>query len=332
MIAKLPRLPRLLPRPVTAVLTASALLGAAAASADPRREHGPAPRDEHRAGLSAAHVVGVWDWYNRLTVELSADGLATASNRDQGQWYWVDASRAVVVIVWRAGWVETLILSGDANRLEGRGLTGAAVSGTRRAVAPLVPALPPPAPTPPSTPPQAPAVIEAKYTVNAGPIWNNQDAGAKCPSLCAPPARWNGQWWTTVQGQMSVCECVGPMLQAPAQPVYAAPPAQPVFAPPAPPPPVALTDEQFRAFMGRLHNATFKDAQLAALRDETNAGAHWTARQVIEVMKELNFGDTQVKGAVIMWPSVVDPQNFPEVAASMTFESDRKKLRKALGK
>lgn len=325
MIAMFPRLSRALQRPFTAALVSSALLQAAAVTADPRRGQEPLPRDEQRAGLSAGHVVGVWDWYNRLTVEFTPDGIATASNRDQGQWYWVDGSRAVVVIVWRAGWVETLILSGDANRLEGRGLTGAAVSGRRRAVAPLVPALPP-APPPPLP---AAVAVEVKYTVNAGPIWNNQDAAAKCPGMCAPPARWNGQWWTTVQGQMSVCECVGPVIEAPAQPVYAPPPA---YAPPAPPPPSALTDQQFRAFMGRLRNATFADAQLAALRDETNAGARWNVRQVIEVMKELNFGDTQVKGAVIMWPSVVDPQNFPEVAASMTFESDRKKLRKALGK
>ncbi len=59
----------------------------------------------------------------------------------------------------------------------------------------------------PVAPPPPPIV---KTAVEAGPIWNNDDAKGKCPKLCLPPTRWNGQWWTTVQGKMSVCECEGP--------------------------------------------------------------------------------------------------------------------------
>lgn len=48
-----------------------------------------------------------------------------------------------------------------------------------------------------------------KQQLNAGPIWNNRDAGQKCPSLCgANGGKWTGQWSTTVAGKMSVCECV----------------------------------------------------------------------------------------------------------------------------
>ena len=44
-------------------------------------------------------------------------------------------------------------------------------------------------------------------TVEAGPIWNQSDAKTKCSVLAAShQAKWTGQWWTTVQGQMSVCE------------------------------------------------------------------------------------------------------------------------------
>jgi Mannan-binding protein len=43
--------------------------------------------------------------------------------------------------------------------------------------------------------------------VNAGPIWNQQDAAMKCPVVAyAVNGRWTGQWRTTQQGQMSVCE------------------------------------------------------------------------------------------------------------------------------
>ncbi len=43
----------------------------------------------------------------------------------------------------------------------------------------------------------------------AGPIWSNEDAQVKCPRACqADNATWNGQWTTTIQGQLSVCGCI----------------------------------------------------------------------------------------------------------------------------
>ena len=42
--------------------------------------------------------------------------------------------------------------------------------------------------------------------VKAGPIWNNEDAKAKCPvAEAAVGQAWNGQWRTTIQGKESVC-------------------------------------------------------------------------------------------------------------------------------
>jgi FtsP/CotA-like multicopper oxidase with cupredoxin domain len=44
--------------------------------------------------------------------------------------------------------------------------------------------------------------------VNAGPIWNQRDAEAKCPGVCSAQGQvWNGNWKTTVPGQQSVCGC-----------------------------------------------------------------------------------------------------------------------------
>lgn len=46
-----------------------------------------------------------------------------------------------------------------------------------------------------------------KKAMEAGPIWNQADAQKKCPVVATTHrARWTGQWWTTVQGRMSVCE------------------------------------------------------------------------------------------------------------------------------
>ncbi len=45
--------------------------------------------------------------------------------------------------------------------------------------------------------------------IEAGPIWDNNDAQRKCPATCDKAGgKWDGGWWTTVQGKMSVCQCV----------------------------------------------------------------------------------------------------------------------------
>ena len=53
------------------------------------------------------------------------------------------------------------------------------------------------------------ATQAAATDVKAGPIWNNEDAKAKCPVAAAAVSRqWNGQWTTTIQGKESVCGLV----------------------------------------------------------------------------------------------------------------------------
>lgn len=57
---------------------------------------------------------------------------------------------------------------------------------------------------------QVPAGGSSSVTIDvlAGPLWNNDDAKAKCPYVCASyGGTWNGQWKTVVEGQMSVCGC-----------------------------------------------------------------------------------------------------------------------------
>lgn len=69
--------------------------------------------------------------------------------------------------------------------------------------------------------------------VEAGPIWNNDDANGKCPGVCqAVGATWSGQWRTTVPNRMSVCGCDAPMAPPPPpQQTMAPPPAQGGFIP-----------------------------------------------------------------------------------------------------
>ncbi len=51
--------------------------------------------------------------------------------------------------------------------------------------------------------------ISDSFDAQAGPIWNESDAQAKCPTVCSEyDAQWNGQWTTTDPGTMSVCGCI----------------------------------------------------------------------------------------------------------------------------
>jgi hypothetical protein len=43
--------------------------------------------------------------------------------------------------------------------------------------------------------------------LEVGPIWNQRDAETKCRAKALEMrGEWTGQWRTTVQGRMSVCE------------------------------------------------------------------------------------------------------------------------------
>jgi|SoiMetStandDraft_2_1073263.scaffolds.fasta_scaffold08317_3 FtsP/CotA-like multicopper oxidase with cupredoxin domain len=50
--------------------------------------------------------------------------------------------------------------------------------------------------------------INQTWDVSAGPIFSNQEATQKCPSVCqAKQASWNNQWRTTISSQESMCGC-----------------------------------------------------------------------------------------------------------------------------
>lgn len=61
-----------------------------------------------------------------------------------------------------------------------------------------------------------PAVTKASnqqgcWNLPAGPIASNTAAQTQCPKVCtAQKTTWNGNWVTTVPGQMSVCQCCPP--------------------------------------------------------------------------------------------------------------------------
>ena len=57
------------------------------------------------------------------------------------------------------------------------------------------------------------SAAQATETLEAGPIWNQQDAEKKCPGVCEKHGGWTGHWWTTEWSKMSVCQCKGVSAQ-----------------------------------------------------------------------------------------------------------------------
>ena len=55
-----------------------------------------------------------------------------------------------------------------------------------------------------------PLIVKA---VEVGPIWNQQDAYVKGRKYLSehPGQAWTGQWWTTVEGEMSVLQILMPV-------------------------------------------------------------------------------------------------------------------------
>lgn len=51
--------------------------------------------------------------------------------------------------------------------------------------------------------------------IEAGPIWDDNDAADKCPRVCGAVNWWNGQWRSTQGGNQAVCGCVWDRGQTP---------------------------------------------------------------------------------------------------------------------
>jgi hypothetical protein len=168
--------------------------------------------------------------------------------------------------------------------------------------------------------------------VYRGPVWDPfqggyeptmQGPGPRPPVVMAPPAP--------------------PVYQQPPPPppVYQQPPPPPPVyqQPPPPPPPVYQQPQlapvgsgQFGSLLQQMQRLSFSDEKLNYARDLVNSGYYFTCEQIVQLMKTSSFGDEQVKIGSTLYPRAVDPQNFMLMTSSMTFESDRQKLRRLIGK
>lgn len=87
---------------------------------------------------SCRAVVDTWTWFNGGTIVLGGQGGARGYDRgsdrpNPGQWRCVNGSPVTIQIQWvKGGWLDTLTLSGDGRRLEGRNQQNSRVWGERK--------------------------------------------------------------------------------------------------------------------------------------------------------------------------------------------------------
>lgn len=101
------------------------------------------------------------------------------------------------------------------------------------------------------------------------------------------------------------------------------PPGPPVVVPVGPGP---MDPQRFAGLVQDLRNLSFSSEQLDLLRDV--ARHQWfLTDQVRQVMQVFSFDSEKVEAAAVLYPKVLDRQNFYQVYADFTFDSDRQKLR-----
>lgn len=91
----------------------------------------------------------------------------------------------------------------------------------------------------------------------------------------------------------------------------------------------SIAEADLTRFIESMRPLGFDDKKATSLRQFVMFH-HFTCEQTVKVLKQFAFGDGQVQAAVLMHPRITDPQNFYQVLAAMTFESDRDRVRKAL--
>ena len=78
--------------------------------------------------VGSSGISGKWKWFNGAEVTFYSNGAVDASNGAKGNWQYTGQ---VYVIKWTNGWTDTVTLSTDGRRLNGKNNMGSPVSAQR---------------------------------------------------------------------------------------------------------------------------------------------------------------------------------------------------------
>ena len=105
----------------------------------------------------------------------------------------------------------------------------------------------------------------------------------------------------------------------------------PVSILPIPHGPTALPRHELDALVQRLRAEGFESSRMNLLRDAIRARAHFDAAQALLVMEQFGFGSSKVEAGTLLCQVMVEPGALPRMTAALTYESDRRQLRRRTG-
>lgn len=128
--------------------------------------------------------------------------------------------------------------------------------------------------------------------------------------------------------------------QPPPPPRPSYPPPGPSYPPPGPgypqpgypQPAYPMAPDRFQTLLSQVRGLAFRDEKLARIKDYLMPDTFFTTAQIGQLMETSPFGSDRIRIAELLWPRVVDPENFPALPALLTFESERQELRRKLGR
>jgi hypothetical protein len=122
-----------------------------------RLAYGAGPVSTSQSATSAAcnAVQGDWSWFTGYVVSLKANHTILYGDRPAGTWECINSSRNSARLKWSSGFIDSISVSNDGEKISGVNNIGVKVSGNRRHPAPapvIVGRQPAPSPQPgPST-------------------------------------------------------------------------------------------------------------------------------------------------------------------------------------
>lgn len=109
-------------------------------------------------------------------------------------------------------------------------------------------------------------------------------------------------------------------------PIPSGPVGFPVPAP-VPPAPVAMSEAEFQDVL-RAYRTAYYTSQKYVVLQEVSRHNWFTVDQVIRILQDTYWNTDKVKAGALLYPRVVDPQNWFKVYAVLHWESDREELRR----
>ncbi|HQR06741.1 MAG TPA: DUF4476 domain-containing protein [Gemmatales bacterium] len=89
------------------------------------------------------------------------------------------------------------------------------------------------------------------------------------------------------------------------------------------PKPKVISNEDFNRLSVSMRNQAF-DKDKYQFMENFVAGRHFTCDQASQLLKHFSFDADRIKGAVLLYPQLIDPENFNRVLEPFAFETSRK--------